>query len=168
MLAGFAVLSGCARPGEARAFVRAPQQTGPRPSGCIDTPFIGGDAVATTAVTCGRERSPNASILRGRVVSEELGGLPGAGIEGVWVTLHPLDDRPLRLDALPPAIAQTQTGPQGSFAVPLGRRSAIAYVIAVRLEPDSAPLTAQRVEGQQADQAGQADQVVLRVPRHSD
>ncbi|PRQ07966.1 hypothetical protein ENSA7_24050 [Enhygromyxa salina] len=96
------------------------------------------------------------------MVSEELGGLPGAGIEGVWVTIHPLDDHAFRLEALPPMISQAQTGPQGEFAVALGRRRALAYVIAVRTEPDSAPLTARPVEDEAVDRAAP---IVLMLPR---
>lgn len=141
-----AAACGCSKPGDARGFLRAPQDTPqPRPSGCIDTPLIGADHRSTTSgVSCGRERSPEASLLRGRVLAEELGGLPGAGIEGLWVTLHRLEDGPLRLDALPPAKAEAKTGPQGSFSIQ--RSGAREYVIAVRAQLDGPVLTARRVE----------------------
>jgi hypothetical protein len=164
LLVSAAALSGCSKPGDARVFLRRPQAAPqPRPSGCIDTPFIGGDHRATTAgINCGRERSPEASLLRGRVVGEVLGGLPGAGIEGVWVTLHPLDpveDRPLQLDVLPPAKVEVQTGPQGSFSV--GLRGAEAYVIVVRAQRGSPPLAARRVEVADVERSGE---LVLTVP----
>jgi hypothetical protein len=130
--------------------LRRSQDPPERASGCIDTPFIGGDVHATTSgLSCGRERSPEAALLRGRVVSEELGGLPGAGLEGLWVTLHASDagGGPLQLDALPPARAEQQTGPGGSFSIARTGAHGQEYVLAVRLEPDSPPLAARRVDG---------------------
>ena len=127
----FALLCACTTAGDSRAFVRGPRDTAERPSGCIDTPFIAGDVRSTSSgVSCGRERSPDAALLRGRVVREELGSLPGAGLEGVWVTLHPLEGDFAQLDALPPAKAETETGPQGLFSIAL--TGAKEYVIVVK------------------------------------
>lgn len=88
-------------------------------------------------------------MLVGRVVREELGGLPGAAIEGAWVTLHSVErGRPPHFDALPPAIAQAQTGPQGDFVLaPSATLEGHELLLAVWLDLDQTPLALRPVEG---------------------
>ena len=134
----------CSNSGGSRPKFAAPNEYAERPSGCIDTPFVGPDHRSTTSgVQCGREASPGAVTLRGRVVSESIAGLPGAGLEALWVSVHAVDGGS-ELARLPPARAQTRTDPQGAFAVSLTRVG--EYVITVRGEPDGPVLAARRID----------------------
>jgi hypothetical protein len=111
-----------------------------------------------TGVGCGREASPAGALLRGRVVSEAPGGLPGVGLEGVWVTVHVLRG-PLQIDRLPAAAAEVETGPQGSFALP--RTSAGEIVVVVRAERGGPVLAAHRLD---AIAEAPTAELVLRIP----
>ena len=97
----------------------------------------------SSGIRCGREPSPIAALVRGRVVSEIMSGLPGLGQEALWVTLHAIDG-PREIGRLPPARAETQTGPQGAFTIPLD--GAGVYVIAVRAERGGPVIAARRIE----------------------
>ncbi len=97
-------------------------------------------------------------LLRGRVVGETASGLPGPGLEGVWVSVHVFHGA-VQLTRLPPARAETKTGPQGAFAISLN--GAGEYVIAVRAEPDGPVLTARRIVTSSANRP--AD-LMLTVP----
>ena len=154
-----ALLAACGGPGgRGRApALRQPSDSPGRTDGCIDTPFIGGDEQATpSGIQCGRADSGEVVLLRGRVVGEALSGLPGAGLEGLWVGLHNLGDGAVNLAALPPPMAETKTGPQGSFTLPAG--IAGERMIAVRLKPDGRLLAAQRLS------ATEAGEITLFVP----
>ncbi|MFO7562138.1 MAG: hypothetical protein R6X02_05815 [Enhygromyxa sp.] len=138
--------SGCSNSAGPGLKFRAPNEYAPteRSTGCIDTPFIGPDHRSTTSgVQCGREASPEALLLRGRVVRETLAGLPGEGLEALLVSVHAVAGRS-PLSHLPPAQAETKTDPQGAFVVPLTHVG--EYVIAVRAEPRGPVLAARRVQ----------------------
>jgi hypothetical protein len=143
------IAAGCPNSGDSRPKLRAPDELAPRTTGCIDTPFIGPDQQRSTAgVQCGREASPITMTVRGRVVAQSGGGLPGAGLEGLRVCVHAIDGA-LQLDRLPPALAETTTGPQGAFVISLphaGEHLTGEYLIAVRAEPDGPVLAARRIE----------------------
>jgi hypothetical protein len=140
---------------------RAPDESAQRPTGCIDTPFISPDHRSTTSgVQCGREASPVGLLLRGRVVSETSTGLPGVGIEALWVSVHAIDHS-AQVDRLPPARAETQSGPQGAFAVRLTYVG--EYVIAVRAEPGGPVLAARRIS---TDLDAPLPELLLVVPQH--
>ena len=96
-------------------------------------------------------------MLRGRVVGEGPGGLPGGGIEGVWVTVHAIRG-PLQLDRLPPALAEVESGPQGSFAVARGGGGEV--VVVVRATPDGPVLAAKRL----APVNDAEPELVLQIP----
>lgn len=154
----------CAARGEPRAEPRPPEGMPERPSGCIDTPYIGGDQRATTTGTrCGRKASKDPVLLRGRVGTQDERGLPGPALEGAWVTIHPLEGGPLRLEALPPARAESRTGPQGSFSISLF--GAGEYVLAVRLERSGPMLAARRIQAQAADRTPELSLLVPLDPR---
>ena len=138
---------------------RAPDESAQRPTGCIDTPFISPDhRSTTTGVQCGREASPASMVLRGRVVRETATGLPGSGVEALWVSVHAFDGSS-PIDRLPPAQADTRSGPQGAFAVPLTYVG--EYVIAVRAEPGGPVLAARRIT---ADLDAPLSELLLVVP----
>jgi hypothetical protein len=152
--------SSCSNSAGSAPKFRAPNEyEGERPTGCIDTPFISPDhRSTTTGVQCGgREAAPKAMMLRGRVVGESVAGLPGAGLEALWVSAHAVEGN-TALTRLPPARAETRTNPQGAFALPL----AIAgeYVIAVRAEPGGPVLAAQRIR---ASPEAPLSELLLRV-----
>jgi hypothetical protein len=150
---------GCSNSGAPLAKLRQPDDLATRPSGCIDTPFVGPDhRSSTVGIHCGREASPDAALLRGRVVGETETGLPGAGLEDLWVSVHVIEGA-VELSRLPPAQAETRTGPQGAFAIALS--GAGEYVIAVRGEPGGPVLGARRIVTQ-AD--ARPPELVLRVP----
>ena len=124
--------------------LRQPSDTAVRTEGCIDTPFIAGDSRATSSgIQCGRAQASEGLQLRGRVVVEELGGLPGAGLEGLWVGVHVRGDRPLNLDAFPLAHAETETGPGGRFALLIEASGEL--MVAIRVEAGGRLLAARRV-----------------------
>lgn len=136
------VASGCGNSGDSRPKLRQPDELAPRTTGCIDTPFVGPDhRSSTVGVQCGREASPTAVTLRGRVVAQR-GGLPGAGLEHLRVYVHAIDGA-LQLDRLPPALVETVTGPQGAFAVSLEHVGECLLV--VRAEATGPVLAARRL-----------------------
>ncbi|HVI00946.1 MAG TPA: hypothetical protein VM869_19650 [Enhygromyxa sp.] len=138
------VASGCRNSADSRPKLRQPDELAPRTTGCIDTPFVGPDHRSSTAgVQCGREASPTVVTLRGRVVAEASGGLPGAGLEHLRVHVHAIDGA-LRLDRLPPALVESTTGPQGAFAVSLEHVG--ECLIVVRPESGGPVLAARRIE----------------------
>jgi hypothetical protein len=152
------VLFACTK-GEPQAELRRPEDIPERPTGCIDTPFIAGaPGGPTPGIRCGREKSPDAVLLRGRVSVQDAQGLPGPGVEGVWVSVHPLEG-PLRLDALEPARAEVKTGLQGAFSISFSGTG--EHVIVVRLEPGGSVLAARRIRAQAGDAS---EQLVLLVP----
>lgn len=80
--------------------VRPPSDADERPSGCIDTPFLGPtESIAARGVTCGRQRSDAVQLVHGRVVEAAAGGLPGPAIEGVWVRVRGAPSGDARTDA---------------------------------------------------------------------
>lgn len=139
------VVGGCGggRSGRAPA-LRPPSDAPGRSEGCIDTPFIAGDERATRAgIQCGREARGDVTMISGQVVGEALSGLPGPGLEGLWVGVHSLGDGAVNLDALPLPTAETTTGPQGRFSLPA--RAAGELMIAVRIDAGGRLLAAQRL-----------------------
>jgi hypothetical protein len=137
--------------------LRSPDEYAARTTGCIDTPFIGPDQRSASGVQCGREASPTAVQLRGRVVAD-AGGLPGAGLEAMTVSVH-VTSGALQLERLPPARAETETGPQGVFALSLPNVG--ECLIVVRAEPGGRVLAARRIE---ITDAAQMPELVLLVP----
>lgn len=143
--AALAVLVTCAcNRGAPRAEPRPPQDLPERPTGCIDTPHIGGDHRATTTgIRCGaRPHSAETVLLHGRVTSQ-IDGLPGPGVEDLWVGVHPLGRGPVHFEALPPTRAETKTGPQGAFS--LSFIGTGEYLVTVRANPTGPVLAAQRI-----------------------
>ncbi|MCA9699238.1 MAG: hypothetical protein KC431_17065 [Myxococcales bacterium] len=140
---------------------RQPGDYPERPSGCIDTPFIGPDAHTTSSgVVCGRQRRSTAALLRGRVVSGMPGGLPGPGLEGMWITVH-AGEGPVGSQLSAPR-TETQSGPQGSFSCSVGvadGNGAEELVLVVRKTPDGPVLAAKRVRAV----AGENPDVILIV-----
>lgn len=136
--------SGCPNSGASGPKLRQPNELAPRTTGCIDTPFIGPDQLRSTAgVQCGREASPTAVTVRGRVVAQVSGGLPGAGLESLRVYVHAIDGA-VQLDRLAPALAESTTGPQGAFAVAF--TGVGECLIVVRAEPGGPVLAARRID----------------------
>lgn len=147
------LVAGCSNSGASRPKFSPPNELAPRTTGCIDTPFIGPDVQRSTAgVQCGREASPKQVTLHGRVVEQSSAGLPGPGLEHLHVSVHPIIGA-LQLDRLPPALAETITGPQGAFAISLSNGGEL--VIVVRAEPAGPVLAARRIDaaGARADQS---------------
>ncbi|PRQ04240.1 hypothetical protein ENSA5_09500 [Enhygromyxa salina] len=94
------------------------------------------------------------------MVSEALPGLPGPGLEDLWVTSHPVAGGSARVDALGPAHAESKTGPQGVFSIAL--TEAREHVIVVRADPTGPALAARRIDtGPDAPR----DQLILTVPQ---
>lgn len=154
---------GCTNSGDPRAELRGPQDLSERPTGCIDTPFVGPDhRTSTLGVRCGREASPDAVLLRGRVVGETQSGLPGPGLEGVWVSVHAITGA-VQLSHLPPARAEIETGPQGAFAISLTGLGEV--LIVVRSDPNGPVLSARRVA---AHADARTPELVLTVPLAED
>jgi hypothetical protein len=132
-----------------------------RPSGCVDTPFLGPDPYnASRGIDC-TPRTSRASVtmLRGKVVEEALAGLPGAGLEGMLVSVHPASGTPT-LSRLPKPLAEATTDAQGSFVLSavLG---AGTYFVAVRPSADQAAVTIQQVSVVERDSQ---TELLLRVP----
>jgi hypothetical protein len=129
-----------------------------RPTGCIDTPLIGGDHRATTTgIRCGgRPDSAKAVIVHGRVTALVEGGLPGPGVENLWVSVHPLGGG--IVDGLPAARAETQTGPQGTFSLSFVGTG--EYVVTVRAQASGPVLAARRVT---VDAGDRSEPVNLQV-----
>lgn len=136
---------GCSNSGAGRPKLRQPNEHAPRTTGCIDTPFMGPDHRSSiVGVQCGREASPNQVTLGGRVVAQ-TSGLPGAGLEHLRVYVHAIDGA-LQLDRLGPVLGETETGPQGAFAISV---TAVGEcLVVVRAKPDGPLLSARRVEAQ--------------------
>jgi hypothetical protein len=151
----------CSNRGEPRAEVRRPQHPSERPTGCIDTPHIGGDHRATTSgIRCGaRPHTGETMLLHGHVTMQIEGGLPGPGVEDLWVGVHPLGRGPVQLDALPPARAETKTGPQGSFSLSFVGTG--EYLVTVRAQPTGPVLTVRRVTANAGDRS---EPLNLQVP----
>lgn len=144
MFAWLLISAGCSNSAGSRVEWRAPNEYAARSTGCVDTPFIGPDhRSVTSGVQCGREASPDAMVVRGRVVGETIAGLPGPGLEALWVSVHAIDGS-AQLSRLPPAQAETKTGPQGAFALPLTRTG--DHLIVVRAESGGPVLAARRVQ----------------------
>lgn len=139
------LLAACSGRGDRRAEARRPQHSPERPTGCIDTPHIGGDHRATTSgIGCGgRPNSSKTVLVHGRVTALIDGGLPGPGVEDLWVGVHPIGRDPSRVDALPPARAQTISGPQGEFSLSFVGTG--EYIVTVRTEASGPVLAARRV-----------------------
>lgn len=144
----------CARvDGRARAYT-PPSPNYARGSGCIDTPFVGRDAPAGSGgVQCGRRASNLEVSVRGRVVGMQ-GGLPGQGLEGLWITVHPDAGG---VDSI--AAEKAQTGPQGQFEVHL--RSAGEQLVAVRRGSERGAVVAARRVDPAVDDMG--SELVLYV-----
>lgn len=130
----------CSGQGDRRTEAPRPRAPSDRPTGCIDTPHIGGDHRATTSgISCGgRPHSAKTVLVHGRVTALIDGGLPGAGIENLWVGVHPLGGEPL-----PAARAETRTGPQGEFSISFVGTG--EYVVTVRADASGPVLAARRV-----------------------
>jgi hypothetical protein len=166
--AGLALLLVCACSGRKAARQgepRPPRDSPDRPTGCIDTPHIGGDHRATTTgIRCGaRPHTGDTVLLHGRVTMQVESGLPGPGVEGMWVGAHPLGRGPVQLDALPRARAETTTGPQGAFR--LSFAGAGEYLITVRANSTGPVLAAQRIVAQSGDPS---PPLQLQIPRNED
>jgi hypothetical protein len=149
---------GCSKSAGSGPKLRGPDEYAERTTGCIDTPIISPEHRPTTGVQCGREASPIEAWLRGRVVAD-AGGLPGVGLEAMTVSVHATSGA-LQLDRLPPAHAETETGPQGAFAISLPNVG--ECLIVVRAEPGGPVLAAQRI---QITDAARVPELVLLVPR---
>lgn len=135
----------CSGQGDRRTEAPRPRAPSDRPTGCIDTPHIGGDHRATTSgISCGgRPHSGKTVLVHGRVTALIDDGLPGAGIENLWVGVHSLGRGPVVIDALPAARAETRTGPQGEFSISFVGTG--EYVITVRADASGPALAARRV-----------------------
>jgi hypothetical protein len=146
------VLLACACSGRVDR-ARPPRPTPDRPTGCIDTPHIGGDPNATTTgIRCGaRPHTGETVLLQGRVTTQVDGGLPGPGVEGLWVGVHPFGGGPAR--------AETKTGPQGEFH--LSFVGSGEYLVSVRAEASGPVLAARRVS---ANAGERSEPVNLQVP----
>ncbi|MFV8753760.1 hypothetical protein ACNOYE_24720 [Nannocystaceae bacterium ST9] len=117
-----------------------------RPSGCVDTPFLGPDPYnASRGIDCSpRSSRTNVTMLRGKVVAEALAGLPGPGLEGMLVTIHPHEGTPVP-GRLPKQLGEATTDAQGTFVISVVL-DAGTYVIAVRPAVDQAAVTIQQIE----------------------
>jgi hypothetical protein len=138
---------------------RANQPTGERTTGCIDTPFIApdsGSGSATSGIQCGREPTPSAQLVRGRVVSATASGLPGPSLAGVWVSVH-LVRGALEAGTLPPVHAEVVTNPQGEFVISVA--GAAEVVLGVRTSVDGSVFPARRLAA-----ADERREIVLIVP----
>jgi hypothetical protein len=135
---------------------RRPRAPSDRPTGCIDTPHIGGDHRATTTgIGCGG-RPGHTVLLHGRVTMLVDGGLPGPGVEGLLVGVHPFGGQ---LDHLPPARAESKTGPQGEFS--LSFIGSGEYVVTVRAEASGPVLAARRITAEAGDRT---EPLNLQIP----
>jgi hypothetical protein len=134
---------------------RRPKDPSDRPTGCIDTPHIGGDHRATTTgIRCGG-RPGHGVLVHGRV-TVLVDGLPGPGVEAMWVGVHPFGGQ---LDVLPPARAETKTGPQGEFQ--LSFVGSGEYVVTVRTHASGPVLAARRIT---TDAGERSEPVNLQIP----
>jgi hypothetical protein len=97
-------------------------------------------------------------LLHGRVTVLVAGGLPGPGVEALWVGVHPLGGT-VQLDALPPARAETKTGPQGEFQ--LSFVGSGEYVVTVRAQASGPVLAARRLS---ADAGDRSEPLHLQIP----
>jgi hypothetical protein len=82
-------------------------------------------------------------LVHGHVTALIDGGLPGPGVEDLWVGVHSLGRGPVMVDALPAARAETKTGPQGAFRLSFVGTG--EYIVTVRSEASGPVLAAQRV-----------------------
>jgi hypothetical protein len=161
---GLLLMCACSdREGGRRAQIRPPSDLPDRPTGCIDTPHIGGVHHAPSpGIRCGaRPHTGDTVLLHGRVTMQVEGGLPGPGAEGLWVGVHLLGRGPVQFDALPPARAETKTGPQGAFSLSFVGTG--DYIVTVRANSTGPVLTAQRIVAQSGDPN---QPLHLQIPRN--
>jgi hypothetical protein len=132
-----------------------------RPSGCVDTPFLGPDAYnAGRGIDCApRISRTHVTQLRGKVVAEVLGGLPGPGLEAMLVSVHASEGTPV-VGHLSAPLAEATTDAQGAFVLSAVLRPG-TYFVAVRREPDQPAVAIQQVAIVDGD--SQTD-LLLRVP----
>src|SRR5262249_2756208 len=113
-------------------------------------------------IRCGaRPHTGETVLLHGRVTMQVESGLPGPAAEGVWVSVHLIGRSEVRFDALPPARAQTQTGPQGTFSLSFVGTG--EYLVTVRPNQTGPVLAAQRVL---AEAGEQREPMHLQIPRN--
>ena len=96
--------------------------------------------------------------LRGRVVAEAIGGLPGEGLEGLWIGVHAVGDRAVNLASLPPPVVEGETTVGGSFALIVSGTTELLVVVRERAGGEL--LAAQRVSAASLD-----GELQLLVPR---
>jgi hypothetical protein len=97
-------------------------------------------------------------LVHGRVTALTEGGLPGPGVEHLWVGVHPIGHDPSMVDALPAARAQTETGPQGAFSLSFVGTG--EYIVTVRAQAAGPVLAARRVT---VDAGDRSEPVNLQV-----
>jgi hypothetical protein len=97
-------------------------------------------------------------LVHGRVTALVEGGLPGTGVEDLWVGVHPLERGLVSIDALPAARAETKTGPQGAFSLSFVGTG--EYVVTVRAQASGPVLAARRVN---VDAGDRSEPVILQV-----
>jgi hypothetical protein len=102
-------------------------------------------------------------VVRGRVQRLGPDGLPGAGLEGLWVSVHLVDVEDHGRAG--PALAEVQSGPQGEFAVTVEGAGG-ELLVAVRAERGGATLGARRLSRADLDALDEAGrELVLGVSR---
>lgn len=136
------------------------ERGGDRPTGCIDTPFL--DERRTSAgVQCGRRDRADVVVLRGRVQGLRPDGLPGAGLEGLWVSVHLVDVADGGRAG--PALAEVQSGPQGEFSLTVEGAEG-ELLVAARAQRGGATLAARRLSRADLDALDEAGrELVLAV-----
>lgn len=143
--------------------LESPSVPAGRSSGCVDTPFLGPDPYnAGQGIDCRPRTSRRTQVttLRGKVVAEVLGGLPGAGLEGMFVSIHASEGIAV-LSRLPSVLAETTTDAQGGFVLSAVLRPG-TYIVAVRPEPDEAAVAIQQVS---IVERSALPDLLLRVPQ---
>jgi hypothetical protein len=91
--------------------------------------------------------------VHGRVTALIEGGLPGPGVEDLWVSVHVFGG-----DALSAARAETQTGPQGTFTLSFVGTG--EYIVSVRAQAAGPVLAARRIT---VDAGDRSEPVNLQV-----
>lgn len=159
LLLALMLASACSGQAGRRAEAPRPRHPSERPTGCIDTPHIGGDHRATTSgINCGgRPHSAKTVLIHGRVTALIEGGLPGPGVEGLWVSVHVFGGDSVTLGAST-ARAETKTGPQGAFTLSFVGTG--EYVVSVRAQASGPVLAARRVT---VDAGDRSEPVNLQV-----
>ena len=132
------LLTACAERPKVAPQLRQPDEYLDRTTGCIDTPFLAPSTNrAGAGVVCGREPRATVVLVRGRVVADS-GGLPGAGLADLLVSVHAEAGGP---SGLSPALSEVRTGAQGDFSMTIDeggelyvvvRRSAGEPVLSIR------------------------------------